>query len=384
MNIRESISKFGFAFTLLGLSFNSLQRVYDYTLAGTVALFGLIILLERVSSNKIWLKITDGAKYLDVTNIAFGFGVINFSTKLLSNSFTWLGLFVLAAGMIFVCLGIGQLLGKSGSTLLKRNAIFAICIGFVTATAGIVWIIINRNTITFQNLDIPIVVIGYGIILLYFGWKRFKTKFTMVDYLEQLNRKERFFLIGLALGNPKFKLDESFLKKLNNEFHTDIKGRTFVAMDYHLNWIFAAAELAVGTPVHDNIYDNKDKVIDGTQTDVDLLIAYEDNGGFTNLVMLEAKGVTSYDNVQFRHKIDRFTKIFGENGNRFEKVKPYFGLISPKEPKNLDVDYCPSWLKVDGRIPWFEMDMSDRLVVFGCDRQGNSNEKREFWTVKLK
>ncbi len=206
---------------------------------------------------------------------------------------------------------------------------------------------------------------------------------SMIDYLEQLNRKERYFLIGLALGNPKFKLDESFLKKLNNEFHTDIKEKTFVAMDYHLNWIFAAAGLAYGKPVRDQIYDNKGKVIDGTQEDIDLLIAYEDNVGNTHLIMLEAKGATSYDNRQFKHKIDRFTKIFRMEGkDRFEKVKPHFGLVSPREPKNLSVDYCPSWLKVDGKIPWFEMKMPGRLVLFGCDEQGNSNKGRDFWTAK--
>jgi hypothetical protein len=206
---------------------------------------------------------------------------------------------------------------------------------------------------------------------------------SMIDYLEKLNRKERYFLIGLALGNPKFKLDESFLKKLNDEFHIAIPDKAFVAMDYHLNWIFAAAILASGNPATNYVYDNKDKFIDGTQEDIDLLVAYEDKFGINHLIMLEAKGVTSYDNNQFRHKIDRFKKIFGEKGDRFAKIKPYFGLISPRESKGLDFEYCPSWLKVDRKIPWFEMAIPERLVLFGCDERGKSNNSRDFWTIKL-
>ena len=64
---------------------------------------------------------------------------------------------------------------------------------------------------------------------------------TMIDYLQQLNKKERYFLIGLAWSNRKFKLDKPFLKNLNSKFHINIKGKIFVGVDYHLDWIFAAA-----------------------------------------------------------------------------------------------------------------------------------------------
>jgi len=131
-------------------------------------------------------------------------------------------------------------------------------------------------------------------------------------------------------------------------------------------------------------YINKDNAIEGKQTDIDLLVAFQDKGGFTHLIMLEAKGDTSWDNAQFKHKIDRFVNIFGDNGKRFMNVTPYLGLISPRKPQNLDFNYCPPWLKMGGNIPWFEMGMNDRLKVFGRDREGNPNQKREFWTVNLK
>ncbi|TET40583.1 MAG: hypothetical protein E3J65_00720 [Dehalococcoidia bacterium] len=205
----------------------------------------------------------------------------------------------------------------------------------------------------------------------------------MIDNLDRLNRKERFFFIGMVLGNRKFKLDALFRRELSDKFGIVVTDTAFVAMDYHLNWIYAAAALTFGNPVRDRLYDNKDGVIDGTQEDVDLLVAFEDAAGVTHLIMLEAKGVTAFSNRQFEHKISRFRSIFGENGNRWPKVKPYFGLVSRRESKGLRVDRCPSWLKVNGKIPWFMMPIpEDRLTVFGCDEQGRPNHERAFWTVR--
>jgi len=206
---------------------------------------------------------------------------------------------------------------------------------------------------------------------------------TFIDNLDKLNRKERFFLIGLALGNPGFKLDRLFQQKLSEEFGVVIPDNVFVAMDYHLNWIYAAAALTFGNPVRDKLFDNKFGIINGTQEDVDLLVAFEDASGICHLIMLEAKGVTAFSNSQFRHKMDRFRSIFGENGRRFSRIKPYFGLVSPRKPTGLRYDLCPLWLKHGDDIPWFEMSIPrDRLTVFGCDKEGRPNQRRALWTVK--
>jgi hypothetical protein len=144
-----------------------------------------------------------------------------------------------------------------------------------------------------------------------------------------------------------------------------------------------AAALAFDKPVHDKIYDNKEGIVDGTQEDVDLLVAFEDSG-LTHVIMLEAKGVGAYDNSQFKHKMDRLRSIFGETGSTFAKVKPHFGLISPHEPKHLDPDgdVCLSWLKVNGKVPWLRMQIPERLALYGCDYQGKSDNERRFWTTR--
>ena len=62
----------------------------------------------------------------------------------------------------------------------------------------------------------------------------------LIEVLEQFNRKERFFLIGQALGNEDFPLSKSFRKALGEEIGIDIPRGAFAAMDYHLDWIAAS------------------------------------------------------------------------------------------------------------------------------------------------
>ena len=206
---------------------------------------------------------------------------------------------------------------------------------------------------------------------------------TMIENLQRLNRKERFFLIGMALGNPDFVLDSAFRQRLSAGFRVAIPDGAFVAMDYHLNWIHAAAALAFSTPNKEGVYDNADGAIDGTQEDVDLLVAFEDALGLNHLIMLEAKGVTPFINSQFEHKMNRLKAIFHENGNRWPQIRTYFGLVSPRDPVKLRRCVCPDWLRVNGKIPWFEMPIPPgRLEVFRCDKKRIPNKDGAFWTKR--
>ena len=205
----------------------------------------------------------------------------------------------------------------------------------------------------------------------------------MIDNLEGMNRKERFFLIGMALGKPDFRLDSAFRQRLSAEFQVAIPDSAFIAMDYHLNWIHAAAALAFCTPTKEGVYDNADGAIDGTQEDVDLLVAFEDALGLNHLIMLEAKGVTPFINSQFEHKMNRLKTIFGKNGDRWSQIRPYFGLASPRDPVRLRRDLCPAWLTVKGKIPWFKMPIPPgRIEVFRCDKGRRPNKAGAFWATR--
>ena len=206
---------------------------------------------------------------------------------------------------------------------------------------------------------------------------------SFIGNLERFNRKERYFLIGMALGNREFRLDPAFRVRLGNKYSLTIPGTAFVAMDYHLNWIFAAAALSFDTPLQGNIFSNKTGIVDGTQEDVDLVVAFEDSSGINHVIMLEAKGFTSFNNRQFEHKMNRIKDIFGEDGQRWQAIKPYFGLVSPRKSSKLRVEECPSWSKVEGTLPWFEMPLPDnRLILYRCDERGRQDKECALWTVK--
>src|SRR4051812_23440982 len=65
-----------------------------------------------------------------------------------------------------------------------------------------------------------------------------------LEYLRRLNRKERFFLVGMALGNPSFELAPAFRDLIGGALGLKIPHDSFVAMDYHLDWIYASLEIA--------------------------------------------------------------------------------------------------------------------------------------------
>ena len=50
----------------------------------------------------------------------------------------------------------------------------------------------------------------------------------LIEILRQFNRKERFFLIGQALGNEAFSLAERFRQELGEVIGVKIPGNAFV------------------------------------------------------------------------------------------------------------------------------------------------------------
>jgi hypothetical protein len=65
-----------------------------------------------------------------------------------------------------------------------------------------------------------------------------------ITYLRRFNRKERFFLVGWALGNREFRLAPAFSRGISSVVSLEIPRDAFVAMDYHLDWIYGSAFLS--------------------------------------------------------------------------------------------------------------------------------------------
>ena len=200
----------------------------------------------------------------------------------------------------------------------------------------------------------------------------------LIEILKSFNRKERFHLIGKMVGNKDFTLSKSFKKKLKNTFGLIIPSKgVFSAMDYHLDWVYASLkECYEQRP----IYNNKKKIITATQEDVDFIICYSD-GKIYHMVLLEAKLDTGWTNKQVNSKINRIKKIFGENGDKWKNVKPYFVLLSPDESQRLNVKW-PKWLKNDEKISWLELKIpyATRQAI-RCDKKGEKTNKGKYWKV---
>ncbi len=200
----------------------------------------------------------------------------------------------------------------------------------------------------------------------------------LLDNLRSFNRKERFFLVGMALGNPEFKLCQEFREEVNEELNVEIAEDVFAAMDYHLDWIYASLFLAFNN-ASDRVFPSVDGLITATQEDIDFLIAYQD-GEKCHLVLLEAKGVMGFTNRQLQSKIQRLRDILGVDGNKYTEVIPHFAIISPKRPVGIRTNNWPSWVLCDGKIPWIKMPIPDELKrITRCDETGKSSADGRWW-----
>jgi hypothetical protein len=213
----------------------------------------------------------------------------------------------------------------------------------------------------------------------------------LLSYLERFNRKERFLLVGWALGNESFALGEQFRQTLGDELGLSIPQGAFVAMDYHLDWLWAS--LVLGTEggedrSHANpsivrrIGERLGPVVAATQEDIDLIIAYKERDQY-QIVIAEAKGVTGWTNRQMESKAARLEAYFGSDGDKWPNVTPHFVIVSPRDhPKGLHLRSWPDWMTKDGRVPFVKMPpLADRLlrVTRWDDGQNKSTRDGDRW-----
>lgn len=185
----------------------------------------------------------------------------------------------------------------------------------------------------------------------------------LIDILESFNRKERFFLIAQALGNPGFELSTGFREKLAKAVGLDRQGIeipacAFAAMDYHLNWVHASLVLAHCT----DDQGKKDLLGNGgivnSQQDVDLLVAFKDDGNRHHLIFIEAKGyntdgssdgLSSFDNKrekdQLKSKARQLETILKPYGTPYPDVESHFCLMTRKKPTNPPAPW-EKWVKL--------------------------------------
>jgi len=202
----------------------------------------------------------------------------------------------------------------------------------------------------------------------------------LLDLLRTLNAKERFFLLGHALGNPQFTLTEQFRFKLGELLSVRIPEDAFCGMDYHLDWLYAALQLSAnGDTV--GIYPNDDGIIKAHQEDIDLLVGFKDGDG-CRIILIEAKAATVWKSGQMKSKANRMADIFGSDGYKWEGVTAHFVLTSPNQPQRLTVADWPQWMAPNNEYLWMQLDFSaDLKRVSRCTSDGTPNAQGRYWTV---
>ena len=206
-------------------------------------------------------------------------------------------------------------------------------------------------------------------------------KTVLSHYLRHFNRKERFFLVGWSLGNRDFRLSPDFRRSVSSAINLAVPSEAFVAMDYHLDWLYASVLLATSGGA-DAVHADDDELVSGNQEDIDLLIAFRAEGTW-HVIMIEAKGVTGWNNGQMASKASRLEGIFGREGNRWPSVRPHFVLTSPNQPQRLDSSAWPRWMRrTDGKPYWTRMAIPSELWrVTRCDEAGRVNRDGGHWKV---
>lgn len=234
---------------------------------------------------------------------------------------------------------------------------------------------------------------------------------SIIDRLKCFNAKERYWVVHAALGH--FKPSRGFLEGAAKAAGVPLPAKgcpdesIFLAMDYHLNWLCAAlwtvltpsekAGTAISnkrtpsetmTPDHSTSGPlGKDRALmENSQEDVDLLLAYPRPDGITQVILIEAKCTGTFTPSQLGSKFSRLEGILDSIGKEgfvgASDVNVKMILMSPSRPpsKNAstekDTTKIPAMLVQDARsnsendIPWL------RLMTTSPDPSG-------FWFVKF-
>lgn len=203
----------------------------------------------------------------------------------------------------------------------------------------------------------------------------------LVDALSRFNRKERYWLLLDAVGDPFLELSSGFRDKLRNALGIDIPERPWWAFDYHFDWLHAV--LAFG-PEYDfnqlcGPQPNLGNEIRGTQEDIDLILAFD-----TTIILIEAKLTTAWNNMQMRSKIDRIVKLPQEH------INLHLVLSSPRSTKKLELDGWPDWAvsKKDNAVAPHHIVLNHgdpnvkTLSVSRCDSDGFVTRTGTHWIVR--
>jgi hypothetical protein len=184
---------------------------------------------------------------------------------------------------------------------------------------------------------------------------------TLINFIERLNRKERYFVIAHATGTRDLVLGADIRDKISQQTGAEVPASARLFVDYHIDWLVASLRLAFDHPARLS-FKNTGQAVQGNQEDIDLLVAFEERS-ITHLVMIEAKAAVTWSLSQVRSKVARLNSMFGKDGKQFPLVKPHFLLLSPRPPSPQVVKALPKWGDAS-KERWMQLNYpKERLVV---------------------
>lgn len=205
----------------------------------------------------------------------------------------------------------------------------------------------------------------------------------LIDALRAFNRKERFLLVGWALDNPSFTLGYEFRRALEAATGIAIPPDAFVAMDYHINWLYAAllwgtGQLNLPAPRASEV----DGPMRGNIEDLDLVVAFAASDHH-QVLLIEAKGYTPWDPRQLEHKADRL-KTMRELVGEDQPIEFSFVTAGPSRPPggNWTALLSGAGYKVDH----LEMPApaQHKVAVIRVDESGKPDRDGGHWSVVRK
>lgn len=209
---------------------------------------------------------------------------------------------------------------------------------------------------------------------------------SLVDLIESFNRKERHILWEQAtVESGQAQLSQTFKDKLA-ACGIDVPDRHIVAVDFHLDWLYGALlahaealssrDPSQAHPIPEASRPEK-RAYRGNQEDIDLLIAFEQEGQ-PWVVMVEAKGFTSWGKSQMESKVARLRAIRSDPALRPE-VEMRLILASFEKWQKLPLNWREWGIHArEGVAPephFLQLEKpQDRLKPEECDASGKKSK----------
>ncbi|MFL9913990.1 hypothetical protein PQR75_00995 [Paraburkholderia fungorum] len=215
--------------------------------------------------------------------------------------------------------------------------------------------------------------------------------------LGRFNAKERFALIQRVLG-VEFVPHDDFLGEVLAKCGIDAKPENvFCAMDFHLDWLYAALmshELRPDEPLPLLAGESGAFPVTGRQQDADFVICFTERPAnapaITHLLLVEAKGVGSWDTKQMRSKLAQYRAMkpaFERNPN----VRPRLVLMSPLNPISSATRQSAAFravldsFKDFGEVVWVGLPVENTFSVVRCNAKGTPDGRTPtHWKLALR